>query len=88
MEKITGDQPAMPLTDATMAHDEDFKNCRGLTLRQHFAAMALQGLLANPELLRVGTMGKTDAEEVMQSFTQDAVMAADLLIDELNKPKQ
>lgn len=47
----------------------------GLTKREHFAAMAMQGLLANPD------------RDVMDygNYSNDAVMHADALIDALNK---
>lgn len=47
----------------------------GLTKRELFAAMAMQGILANPE--RIG--GKD------QELAQYSVMLADALIEELNK---
>ena len=47
----------------------------GLTKREYFAAMALQGLLANDSGL-------------ITSKAIDAVKAADALIEELNKTKQ
>ncbi|MBS5907830.1 MAG: hypothetical protein KIC84_11455 [Dysgonomonas mossii] len=47
----------------------------GLTKRELFAAMAMQGILANPE--KIG--GKD------QELTQYSVMLADALINELNK---
>ena len=46
----------------------------GLTKREYFAAMALQGLLANDSAL-------------ITSKVRDAVKAADALIEELNKTK-
>lgn len=46
----------------------------GLTKREYFAAMALQGLLANDSAL-------------ITSKVIDAVKAADALIEELNKTK-
>ena len=49
----------------------------GMTKREYFAAMALQGMLANPNInWSVGNL------------TVDAVDAADRLIDQLNKNKQ
>ena len=36
--------PAFPLKEPT------FQDCEGMTLRDYFAAKALQGLLANPKL--------------------------------------
>lgn len=46
----------------------------GLTKREYFAAMALQGFLANDSAL-------------ITSKVRDAVKAADALIEELNKTK-
>lgn len=46
----------------------------GLTKREYFAAMALQGLLANDSGL-------------ITSKARDAVQAAEALIEILNKPK-
>ena len=46
----------------------------GLTKREYFAAMAMQGLLANDSGL-------------ITSKARDAVKAADALIEELNKTK-
>ncbi|TFD96694.1 hypothetical protein E2605_07695 [Dysgonomonas capnocytophagoides] len=50
----------------------------GLTKRELFAAMAMQGILANPE--RIG--GKD------QELTQYSVILADALINELNKQNE
>lgn len=50
----------------------------GLTKRELFAALAMQGILANPE--RIG--GKD------QELTQYSVMLADALINELNKENE
>lgn len=46
----------------------------GLTKREYFAAMAMQGMLPHPELLIVD-----------EGVAKDAVMMADALIAELNK---
>ena len=53
---------------------EDYIIDGGLTKREYFAAMALQGLLANDSAL-------------ITSKVIDAVKAADALIEELNKTK-
>lgn len=57
----------------------------GLTKREYFAAMAMQGLLANSELLAVGSTGMTSDKAVISSYAEDAVKAADALITALNK---
>ena len=56
----------------------------GLTKREHFAAMAMQGLMANPAYPEMVASGvKLDA-----TFTAEAVAFADALIAELNKERK
>ena len=50
----------------------------GLTKREYFAAMALQGALAN----------KFAHERTIEMITESAVKLANALIEELNKTKQ
>lgn len=73
---ITGTEPVSP----TQALGVDYRNgvCLegGLTIRQHFAAMAMQGLCAN------SIPGQHHSFERL-SF--EAVQMADALIKELNK---
>jgi hypothetical protein len=47
MNKIKGDEPAMPtkITQENKAGSFE-KNFPGLTIRQHYAGLAMQGLLA------------------------------------------
>lgn len=52
---------------------------RGLTKREYFAAMAMQGLCAN---------GHSWEEDCSNSRASRAVTQADALITELNKPQQ
>ncbi len=54
---------------------------KGLTKREYFAAMAMQGILSSRELQIVLSLDKC-------SFTEFAVKQADDLINELNKPQQ
>ena len=49
----------------------------GLTKREYFAAMAMQGALAN----------KSAHERTIEMITESAVKLADALIEELNKKK-
>jgi len=62
----------------TLANDVVFPSVQGtmdgLTIRQYFAAMALQGILAANNVS-------------IQSSVEDAVCTADLLIDELNNTR-
>lgn len=48
--------------------------CKGLTKREYFAAMAMQGFLAN-----------TNTNVSFCIIAKDSVAAADALIEELNK---
>lgn len=75
MEKkiITGDEPVSP--------HGGFEE-RGLTIRQHFAAMVMQGLcpLNTTGLVKKKLIGLNDV-----TIAKKAVQLADALISELNK---
>ena len=71
---ITGDEPATGIVQGR----EFFEP--GLTIRQHFAAMAMQGLLAN-KYFQVYKEGELSTDKLSRT----AVDAADALIEELNK---
>lgn len=77
---ITGNEPAIPLP-VTIGTSDDIIHSRyeGLTIRQHFAAMAMQGLMANPNCID-GKGGGT-----IQWVVKGSVDFADALIIELNK---
>lgn len=61
----------------------ELTECLGLTKREYFAALALQGMLASQ------ISGYTSPEKQIArlpiKFTYGAVRMADMLIDELNK---
>lgn len=63
--------PAFPAIDGSTAFYE-----RGLTKREYFAGLALQGLLAS--------LGQHDVTHY-DELASDAVMAADALLTELKK---
>lgn len=69
-------QPAYPIVG--MAFNEETK---GLTKRELIAAMAMQGILANPELCQ----SMSDASDYL-SLASDSLLAADALLSELDKP--
>lgn len=72
-----GDNPAFPSRIPLYA-DEDLKHFSGLTVREYFAAKALDGMLANP-----------DIESISPSETAGVAIAyADALIAALNKPAE
>lgn len=69
MSKITGNEPAHPTIIGDMREP-------GLTIRQHYAGLAMQALISNPNA------ELTKFDKVIQL----SVTFADLLITELNKP--
>lgn len=82
MENITGNEPANPtdhvITDS-FGNIEGIEQKRwsGLTIRQHFAAIAMQGMLA-------ACNGYTG--DHLGNLAKCAVSAADNLIERLNAP--
>lgn len=68
----TPNERAFPVSGAERPHQ------LGLTNREYFAAIALQGLMGNSEPEMIKRSG---------SYAQLAVQAADELIAELNKPQ-
>lgn len=86
MEKITGNEPAMPIIktvgDGTGTIGSVIEP--GLTIRQHFAAISLQGMLSNPELYKI-TSEYMKPEYISEFYCKCSVEQADLLIAELNK---
>lgn len=55
----------------------------GLTKREYFAAMAMQGFISNSELIKI-TKGTESVANLYESFACDAVSQADALIEALN----
>lgn len=70
--KTTPHDPAFPFE-----HPADFIMVNGLTKREYFAAMAMQGLLANSHDAFI--------EKSFDILCEWSVSNADRLIDELNK---
>lgn len=66
---ITGNELAFPMNELANGSFNP-----GLTIRQHFASMAMQGLLSNTN------RGGSD-----RNFAEYSVQMADALITELNK---
>lgn len=64
--------------DRAFQNNQDGDQYDGLTKREYFAAMAMQGILACPKNLQMPD-GKTD------SMTGQAVIFADTLISALNE---
>ena len=97
MEKITGNEPSVPTqmpdykvySDDKMVEHTYFYNkpYPGLTIRQQFAAMAIQGILSNPNtaIQMVQQFGYIGLEKGHEIVSSTAVAVADALINELNK---
>lgn len=76
MEKITGNEPVMPTTNSINGGE---LNESGLTIRQQFAAMAMQPVISN----HGNPVNNAEAEYI----SAICVQMADALINELNKEK-
>lgn len=77
--KIDPTDAAFPIP---YGRDPSAPHVSGLTIRAHFAAMAMQGMLANPVVMQtVGSRGIDPGPELAKA----AVDSADYLIAELNK---
>jgi len=75
MNKITGNEPAMPMTaEATQSIHTGF-GYSGLTIRQEFASRAMQGLCAN---------SIPGEQHMPANLAKEAVEYADALIIALN----
>lgn len=57
----------------------------GLTKREKFAAMAMMGILANPEAMEIITKGHKTLNEAWELVGKRSCVIADALINELNK---
>lgn len=69
-------EPAYPIPASDLSGS--YEAAPGLTIREHFAGLAMQGLLASPSY---------DGQQ-FTTIAHDAVEAADALIAELAKPKE
>ena len=77
--------PEISCDEAGLAHGGSYTERSGLTLRQHFAVLALQGLLAGPNTPAV--IGGHGLPPDSSAVCQQAVAYADALIVALNAPK-
>jgi hypothetical protein len=79
MAEITGNEPVY--AKSAFYHPDGGVDApqSGLTIRQHFAAMAMQGLLAN------NWKGYSDRNEECDALALAAVNFSDALIETLNK---
>lgn len=72
MKNANGDQPAIP---TTVELEKAGYIYLGLTKREYFAAMAMQGMLTNP----------VNASYSIEFLIQCSVEAADVLLEKLEK---
>jgi hypothetical protein len=70
-----GDAPAIPVMDETPEHGQHY----GLSKREHFAGLAMQGLLGNQRVVEFGDM------DSVGNVCRAAVKQADALLAELDK---
>ncbi len=85
-----GDLPIKPLRgyEGVLYHESDqqvINNAKlliGLTKREQFAAMALQGMLSNGEMVDIMS------EPCAKTCASFAIQCADALLYELDKPNQ
>ena len=73
--KITGNEPAMPTEYGEYNSVGTLQKGLGLTKREYFAAMAMQGFCA-------------DSSYTVSNIAMTATKVADALIDELNKTEE
>lgn len=92
-----GNEPINPTTERNWLNQNDTEMVTGvfggLTKREYFAAMAMQGILSNNRFtenakemaIQKGIAITEDAKELLEPFTKLAVDCADILIEQLNK---
>ena len=84
--KTHPDSPAYPCFKSTNTAGDEWSFTGGLTKRELFAAMAMQGLLANPQLVIKHdyecSIGEGDCP--FDTLTETARIYADNLIEELD----
>lgn len=78
-----GDQPAYPVTEETTDRiDAGIAIYTGLTKREYFAAMAMQGLLSNPSIIHIHQKGAIDW------IAEHSILQADALLNQLEKEEK
>lgn len=83
------DQPAFPRA-FSYTEGRDNQHCRrsqtGMTLRQHYAGLAMQGILSNTEFLDEVESNELEFNLIAAKVGELSVNYADALIAELEKP--
>lgn len=80
--KTDADEPMYPCNNPKSKYEEN--DFRGLTKREYFAAMAIQGSLANGDLYKL-IVDEYEPSEIIAGYASDAIRLADALIEELNR---
>jgi len=80
LDEYNADYPIYP-SRVEIDGDNSY-HCIGLTKREHFAAMAMQGLLASENSF---TKGSDSCDEWLEDVTDGAIKMADALLKELSK---
>jgi hypothetical protein len=90
--KITGNEPAMPVSETEKDRLDKNPNISypGLTIRQQFAMAAMQGLISQAQSSEAAQDKYTCNGGWVEPITicKNAVIFADALIDELNRTDQ
>ena len=82
MESTKPNQPAFPVENFAFTNP----NGDGLTKREYFAGLALQGMLSNPKYITAATSaGRLVDITASEALAKSAVEAADVLIFALNE---
>lgn len=78
-----GDKPAFAVLHSIDGNwvKEPLEKYQGLTKREYFAAMAMHGLLANPELFRIASEQKPEVS--IDIYSKAAIEHADDLLKQL-----
>lgn len=88
MSKITGNEAAFPYQykGKNQFDWDEIKYGYGMTLRQYYAGVAMQGLCANHKWTE--TINGDDWDEYQDRLTEASVSIADAIIVALNKTPQ
>lgn len=79
--KIDRNSPAFPTIENT-----EYRSVPGMTVREHFAALAMQGIRSDKDMTQWAHQNSPDVSWSREhSVAYISVMQADALIDELNK---
>lgn len=78
------DMPAMPFCESTGKEDNSaYVFSTGLTKREYFAAMSMQGMLSHPDVMRSNE--DYEHESIAHAVAYQSVIMADALLKELEK---